>query len=208
MKWVAAAMILAAAVVSLVMYPQLPEVAPIHWNAAGEADGFAPRLVAAAVGPGLVLFAALLLLVLPGISPRGYAIDRDSRGYRAIASVILFTLLAMHTVAMLSGAGVPVKIETVIPFLVAALFIVIGRYMTAMQRNFFIGIRTPWTLADEDVWFRTHRLGSRLFMLGGLALALLPIIGVRRIEAAVLAITGIVAIIPIVYSYVIYRRSI
>lgn len=207
MKSIAAAIFVAAVIISVVFYPRLPETAPIHWNSAGEADNFAPRAVAVSIGPALLLVTALLFLALPAISPRGWSIDRASRGYRATTLVTLLALLAIHAIAVLSAAGVPIDLNVVMPIVLGVLFVVLGNYMTTVQRNFFIGIRTPWTLASEDVWFRTHRLGGRLFMAGGIAIALMPLFGIHDGFVPLLLIMGVVATIPIVYSYVIYRRS-
>ncbi len=207
MKSIAAAIFVAAVIISVVFHSRLPETAPIHWNSAGEADNFAPRIVAVSIGPALLLGMALLFLALPAISPRGWSIDRTSRGYRATTLVTLLALLAFHAIAVLSAAGVPIDMNVVMPIVLGALFVVMGNYMTTVQRNFFIGIRTPWTLASEDVWFRTHRLGGRLFMAGGIAIALMPLFGIHDGFVPLLLILGVVATIPIVYSYVIYRRS-
>jgi uncharacterized membrane protein len=99
-----------------------------------------------------------------------------------------------------------VDINLVMPLGIGALFVVIGNYMTTVQKNFFVGIRTPWTLASDDVWFRTHRLGGRLFMLGGIVLMATVFFGPKAMMAAMLVVITIVAGVPIVYSYVVYRR--
>ena len=206
MKWISAAIVAAALLLSALLFNRLPERMPIHWNAAGEVNGYASRATGAFVMPVVMLGVALMFLALPSISPRGFSIDGASRGYRAIVLMTMLSLLAMHCIALLAATGSAVNVSLVMPVVVGALFAVIGNYMTTMPRNFFVGIRTPWTLASEDVWFRTHRLGGRLFMVGGILVMFLPLFGTRAMEPGLIGILGTIAVVTIVYSYVVYRK--
>ena len=146
-----------------------------------------------------------LFLILPRISPRGYSVDEASRGYRAIELSIVAFLLCVHVVVLLMSTGTRIDMSIIMAMLTGALFVVLGNYMAKVRRNFFIGIRTPWTLADEDVWYRTHRLGGRVFVAAGIALMMVPFAGAAQFPAFI-AIALTAAAIPTVYSYVIYRR--
>lgn len=85
---------------------------------------------------------------------------------------------------------------------------VIGNYITKIPRNFYIGIRTPWTLTNDDVWFRTHRLGGRTMMAAGLAMmTIMPFLRGSAVGIFLGTVVGVAALVPIVYSYVIYRRA-
>jgi uncharacterized membrane protein len=114
-------------------------------------------------------------------------------------------MLCVHVVVLLASTGRRIDMAIIVPMLIGALFVVLGNYMSKMRRNFFIGIRTPWTLADEDVWYRTHRLGGRVFVAAGVAMMIVPFAGATQ-HAAFTAIVIAAAFIPIVYSYMIYRR--
>lgn len=205
MRFVLLAMLLIAVTLSLVFYPTLPDPMPTHWNGAGEIDGWSPKLLGAFLMPLIMAGVVALFAVLPRISPRGYPVDAESRGYRAIELASVAFMLGIHIVALLAATGTPIDMTVMVPLLVGALFVILGNYMSKMRRNFFIGIRTPWTLADEDVWYRTHRLGGRVFVAAGLALMIVPFAGEAQ-HTAFTTIAIAAAFIPIVYSYVIYKR--
>ena len=205
MRFVALAMFLVAVTLSLVFYPVLPDPMPTHWNVSGEIDGWSPKPVGTFLLPLVMIGTVGLFAALPRISPRGYPIDEESRAYRAVELSVVGLLLCIHVVILLSSTGTRIDMSVILPLLFGALFVVLGNYMAKMRRNFFIGIRTPWTLADEDVWFRTHRLGGRVFVAAGVALMVVPFAGEAQYTAfTIIAIAA--AFIPIVYSYVIYRR--
>lgn len=205
MKITAAVLVLAAFAISFAIFPLLPETMPVHWDLHGKANGFQSKMFGAFTMPFVVLGLALLFALLPRISPRGFEIDADSRAFRAITISILVFTIAIHTVVLLSAAGVRVAMARVIPILLGAMFASLGNYLGKIKRNFFIGIRTPWTLADDDVWFRTHRFSGKLFvaagilsMIGGLAFG-------DRAFAFVIGAVMVTALVSIVYSYVIYQ---
>jgi uncharacterized membrane protein len=205
MRLVSPAMLLIAVALSLVCYPTLSDPMPTHWNVAGEVDGWSSKAFGAFLMPLVMAFVVAVFAALPRISPRGFPVDSGSRAYRAMELATVAFLFCVHGVVLLSSTGTRVDVSILMPMLVGALFVILGNFMTKMRRNFFIGIRTPWTLADEDVWFRTHRLGGKVFVIAGIALMIVPFAG----EAQYAAVTTIViatAFIPIVYSYVIYRR--
>ncbi|HEX8617398.1 MAG TPA: SdpI family protein [Thermoanaerobaculia bacterium] len=199
--------VVAAFAITALAYPALPEIVPIHWNMAGEVDRTAPKFPGVFLLPATLLLAAIAFEAVPRISPRGHALDPQSRGFRAIKAVSLVSLLLLHAVVLAATAGLPVRIGLFIPLVVGAMFVVIGNYLSTVQRNFFVGIRTPWTLASDEVWFRTHRLGGRMFMIGGVALMFTGLLGPVATITMLVAIIAAVAIVPVVYSYVTSRRS-
>jgi uncharacterized membrane protein len=201
------ALIVAAFVLSVAVYSHLPASVPIHWNAAGEIDHYGPKAFGAFLLPAIMLTLAGVFAALPAISPSGYDIERKSRAYRAILFAILLFMLGIHVYILLSALNIAPSISAVIPILAGALFVVLGNYLPKMRRNFFIGIRTPWTLADEDVWFRTHRLGGVLFVVCGVLLMVVgPFLHGRAESIFLPTVIGLAALISVIYSFVIYRR--
>jgi len=85
--------------------------------------------------------------------------------------------------------------------------VLLGNVMGQVRHNYFVGIRTPWTLADEEVWRRTHRMGGRLFVLGGLAIAAGGLVGGPWLVAAILTSLTVAGLGPVVYSYWIWRQG-
>jgi len=206
MKRGAALIIFAVFALSLAIYPMLPAKVPIHWNMAGEIDGFAPKLSGAFLLPLTILGIALILIVVPRISPAGFEVDKDSRGYVVITLSVLLFLLAIHIFTLIAALNPSIAFPRFLPVFLGALFAILGNYLGKFRRNFFVGIRTPWTLADDDVWFRTHRLGGKLFVAGGIATmfgALLPAEGGVTFAIAIVIAASLISI---VYSYVIYRQ--
>jgi uncharacterized membrane protein len=207
MRLAVAALIVAAVALSLALYPRLPARVPTHWNLAGQIDNDAPKAIGAFIAPAIMLVMAGIFAVLPAISPAGFDIERKSRAYRAILLAILLFLLAIHVQVLLAALNVSRPIDTVVPLITGALFVVLGNYLPKMRRNFFIGIRTPWTLADEDVWFRTHRFAGPIFVACGvLLMAVGPFLRGAATEYFLIAVAAVASLASVIYSYAIYRR--
>jgi uncharacterized membrane protein len=186
------------------IYPQLPARAPIHWDANGVANGWAPRFWAAAFPVLLMAGLALLFAILPLISPRKFGIAPFARVYGIIVLATMAFLLVVGTIALFAGAGHHVSMELVAPVAVGALLMVIGNFMGKFRKNFFVGIRTPWTLTSDVVWERTHRLAGWLFVLAGLVWI---VGGLLHASPVVLVVAALAAgFIPAIYSYFVYRR--
>lgn len=185
--------------------PHLPVQAPTHWDASGHVNGWMPRFWAAAIWPLLMLGMAVIYALLPVISPRRFEIAPFARVYGIIVLATLAFLLVVGTVALLAGAGYHVSMDVVAPVAVGALLMFTGNFMGKFRKNFFVGIRTPWTLTSDVVWERTHRLAGWLFVIAGLV----------WIEGGVLHASIVVLVaaasaagfIPMVYSYLLYRRA-
>lgn len=187
------------------IYPHLPAQTAIHWDEHGVANGWAPRFWAAAFPVLLMAGLALLFAILPVISPRKFEIAPFTRVYGIIVLATLAFLLVVGTVALLAGAGYHVSVELVAPIAVGALLMVIGNFMGKFRKNFFVGIRTPWTLTSDVVWERTHRLAGWLFVLAGLVWIAG---GLLHASPVVLVVAALAAgFIPAIYSYFLYRRA-
>jgi uncharacterized membrane protein len=187
------------------LYTRLPESVPVHWDVHGRANGFMAKPLGAFILPMVTLGSYLLLTVLPRISPRGYDIDRFARVFELLKAAITAFLFLITALALLAAAGAPVPIARAVPAAVGLLLAVLGNFMGKVTRNFFVGIRTPWTLASDEVWLRTHRLGGKMLVLGGAALLLSALAGGGFLLAGVAAVI-VAAAVPIVYSYLLYRR--
>jgi uncharacterized membrane protein len=197
-------MILAAVLISVVLYPRLPETLPSHWNFHGEADGFVHKPFGPFLGPALMAGVLLLFVALPAISPRGFRFETFRPVWAVLEASILGLLFLIHALALMQGMGKPVDVNRGVAVGFGLLLVVLGNFMGKVTRNFFVGIRTPWTLASEEVWLRTHRFGGRLFVLAGLVLFVSAFLGGGWVVAAVAV--GAATILSVVYSYLVYRR--
>lgn len=201
---VSAVFVLIALGVAIWLYPRLPAQVPSHWDLSGNVNGYMPRFWAAAFPALMVVGLALLTWLLPVISPRRFRIGPFANVYVGLMLVIQGFMLVTGITMLLAGAGFDVPVPTIAMLGVGALLIVLGNYMGKLRRNFFIGIRTPWTIASESTWERTHRLAGPLFVLAGIVVLATTALGGAHWIA--LVCVGVAALVPVVYSYVIYRR--
>ncbi|MGK5023992.1 SdpI family protein [Janthinobacterium sp. RB2R34] len=169
-RFIALSLLMIAAVSAAIVYawPQLPEVVAVHWNWRGEADSYAPRAVLWLLGPGLMAVITLLALVLPSLSPRDHGIARFESTYYYNFGIVLVLLAYVQSLVLASAIGMAVPIDRAVPAGLFVMLILAGNPMGKVRRNFYLGIRTPWTLSSERVWYATHRLAARLMVGSGL----------------------------------------
>ena len=154
-------------------YARFPARVPTHWNAAGVADGFSGPAFAAFFFPAMIIALYLLLVFLPAADPQKKRYEEFSRPYQAIRFSIVAYMTMLYFVASLIGLGYGISIHKVMVLSIGLLFIVLGNFMPKFKKNWFVGIRTPWTLSNEDIWNKTHRVGGKMFTLGGLLVQVL-----------------------------------
>ena len=197
-------MIVAVSAATLYAWPQLPEVVVVHWNYRGEVDGYAPRAVLWLLGPGLMACMLMLALVLPSLSPRRFEVQPFESTFYYSFGVVLGLLAYVHGLVLASAAGVAVPIGRAVPAGLCVMLILAGNPMGKVRRNFYLGIRTPWTLASERVWYATHRLAARLMVGSGL----LGLAALARGAPGWLLLVLVFAWAPlaILYSLVQYKR--
>jgi uncharacterized membrane protein len=186
-------------------YPSLPERVPTSWDLAGHVSGYHSRLFAAALMPAFAVFTLILMSVLPAISPRGYRFDGAATAFyeAALAAIALF--VAVHFILLRAAmTGAPPSIALIFA-LIGLLMVVLGNLIGKVPKNFFMGIRTPWTLVSDEIWSRTNLLAGRLMAIGGVLVIASSAVTNLVVPALLVVVVAIVAI-PFVYSYVLYRR--
>jgi uncharacterized membrane protein len=153
------------------LYGSLPEQIPTQWNINGSVTYSARSTIFLIAGLSPVM--AVLLLVLPRVDPRKKNYEKFRSYYDAFIVVLLLFLLVMDGI-ILSESLQPgrISVSRVVVLGVGLLFVFLGNILPRIKNNFFMGLRTPWTLSDPDVWNRAHRLGGKLFFWFGLAIAL------------------------------------
>ncbi|BDG58966.1 SdpI family protein [Caldinitratiruptor microaerophilus] len=206
--WLLLLLLAVGLVVGMVVAPNLSGPVPIHWNARGEPDGFLAPPWGAVIHPLVGAAVYLGLLVLPLIDPSRANYPLFAGTVRAIRWVLVLTALGLHAVGLLVALGHRLDSGRAVIGAVGLLFLILGNVLGRVRHNWFIGIRTPWTLASEAVWQRTHRLAAPIWVLGGavgiLSAALLP----PRPRAAVFgAAVAVMVVVPVVYSYLEWRRT-
>lgn len=190
---------------SAVVWNRVPAQMPTHWNIRGEVDGYGGRLEGLLLLPMIALGLYVMLLVLPRLDPGRANYASFAGPYTVIRVAMLALMLGIHTLVLATALGYAVNAGRWIPVGVGALFVVLGNVMGKVRPNYFVGIRTPWTLASARSWEKTHRLGGRLFVVAGIALALASILG--RPEALVaVGVFGAASLVWLFYySFAVWR---
>lgn len=189
---------------SIAVYPQLPDRLPIHWNIHGEPDGYGDKAVAAFLMPGIMLGLLVLLRVLPWLSPKAYQVD-SFPGVVAYITVTITAMLAyLHAMTLWAGWGGGVDVGRAVVGGVLGGMIALGVVMAKVKRNFYIGVRTPWTLANEQVWNETHRLAA-WSMSSTSAIGLVLVLSGAPLPIAIgLLLVG--ALGPVLFSFLRYKQ--
>ena len=189
----------------LLLFPQLPQNVPIHWNAYGEADnwGHKSTTLFLALLPFLML---LLFRIIPKLDPRGKNYEKHQKAYQVFVTFFVLFLTAILWINNAASLGYPVPIERLVPIGVGILFLAIGNYMPQLRTNYTMGIKNPWTLENEWVWKKTHAAGGVVFILMGFSMVLngfLPTPWMAQITVGIILL-GVLGLE--VYSYLLYQK--
>jgi uncharacterized membrane protein len=205
-EWPIWTLLIGTLIAAIVIYPHLPDQVPIHWNIKGEVDNYGSRAFGAFMLPLTNIGLYLLMLFLPLIDPRRDNYARFAGAYRLMRGGMVLFFCVLYAASIMSVMGIAINIGMLVKAAVAVLFIIIGKFMGQMRPNYFVGIKIPWTLANEKVWEKTHRMGGRLWVgCGFLELALAP---VDTVWGAYLyfGLILVMATVPILYSYFAFRK--
>jgi uncharacterized membrane protein len=198
-----ALVVLATMAFTLALYAQLPARIPTHWNSQGQIDGYGPRHFVFLHTVFMVVF-MLIWLALPSLSPNRFTVDTFNATYWHICLIVV-ALLGYIQCVLVWGAYSPAMPMNRALFGGIAVFIgLLGNVMGKVRRNFWIGIRTPWTLASEKVWYSTHRFAGKTMVLGAVLSLAGVVAGLPIGVCLALAIAGV--LVPALYSLLVYKR--
>jgi immunity protein, SdpI family len=199
--------IIVAGLISAIVLPFLPARVPIHWNIQGQVDGYGSPLFATLFVPAIMAALLVLFSVLPWLSPKQFETDTFRDTYGFIALVIMAFVGYTHGLTLWSAMGHRIDVLRALLAGMLLMFALMGNVMGKVRRNFWVGVRTPWTLANDRVWNDTHRLAGRLFV--GAALVCVPLLFLPvRVEVLLIVVVLAIlhaAIIPAAYSAVHYK---
>ncbi|WP_440896411.1 SdpI family protein [Amphibacillus sp. Q70] len=190
----------------LIFFNQLPDQVPMQWGFDGSVNWYAPKWIAFLVNNGLFILIYLTLYITPKIDPKRKNYQQFSRAYQIIFQTILIMFFLINLFVLFTSLGYQLNLHAFVPILVGLLFIVFGNYMQTVKQNWFIGIRTPWTLNNTEVWRKTHRLGSKVFILMGFIFMVIPFISDKLMLPVILISVLVVVLIPTGYSYYLHRK--
>ena len=196
-----------AAVSSVYFYLNFPEKVASHWNFQGQVDGYSSRGFGAFFFVGLLVFIYVLFLVLPYFDPKKERYAEFAKVYGLFRNLILTVMAIIYLMTGVYNLGYPINMGITTAFIIGLMMIAIGNYMGKIKKNWFLGIRTPWTLSSEDVWNKTHRVGGWLFMLFGACIIIAPWLP-ETIGTAIFIGGAVVMVLgTFVYSYLLYRQE-
>lgn len=182
---------------------------PVHWGLDGEADRFAGKWAALLLPPAITAGASLLFYCLPALEPRRQGLERSQGLYLWgwVALLLLGAILQLATVSL--ALAWPVEAATLIVGGLGAVLVLIGNQLGKSRSMYMIGLRTPWTLASEEVWIRTHRLAGKLMVTGGVVIVAAALLDLppAPLMRVMLGVVGVAAGVPIVYSFLLWRRE-
>jgi uncharacterized membrane protein len=190
------------------IWNQLPEKVPMHWDIKGEIDRYGEKMELIIIPILLPLLVYIIFLIVPKIDPKNKLNKMGNKlQIIKVLSTTFMSILALFIIY--SSKNQSFTNPNYIILLIGVLYIILGNYFKTIKANYFIGIRTPWTLENETVWKKTHKLGGKLWFVGGIIVVLTSLILDKEPNVTIfLIITGIITIIPIVYSYIIFKNEI
>ncbi|MDB5694254.1 MAG: hypothetical protein JWO81_3317 [Alphaproteobacteria bacterium] len=206
-----AIMVLVLVAVALAVGSRLPADLrlPTHWGISGRPDHFSGKWPALLLPAGIAALVSLLFWFLPVLEPRARNLGRSEGLYLWSWAAVLMMCAAVELVVVSVPLHWGLRVEHIINAAVGLMFVIIGNQLGKSRSMFLVGIRTPWTLSSEEVWIKTHRLGGKLMVLGGLlmiAASFLPLPS-GLLSGICVAVIGAVVGVPIVYSYLLWRRE-
>ncbi|MDF2656757.1 MAG: putative integral rane protein [Bacillota bacterium] len=206
-EWPLLILLVIPVIAAVFLYPHMPDQVPIHWNINGEVDNYGSRLFGTFFLPILNLFLYAMFLIMPTFDPKRVNYSKFESSYNVIRYSIHLLFLFLFVVTAAAALGYDVNIGKWVPAGICIMFIIFGNIMGRVRHNYFVGFKFPWTLANEEVWKKTHQAGAKAMVLGGIG-ALIGVLVTKGTLSFILMMAGI--FIPVafitVYSYLLYRN--
>lgn len=185
------------------LWKQLPDQLPIHWNMGGEVDGQASKLFVVAALPLILLALHWLSVFLTLNDPKRK--NHVGKILNLIFWIVPVITVVLYTMIYLGALGRNARVEIIAPVLAGLIVVMIGNYLPKCKQNYTVGIKLSWTLHSEENWNRTHRLAGWLWVICGI---LVMVLGAVGLIWAMLPVLLVMTLVPVIYSYILYRRGI
>lgn len=199
-------LILLSFILSIYFYSHMPEQMATHWNSQGEVNGYMPKLYGLFLMPLIITCIAILFLLIPKIDPLKENIETFSAYYNRFIIILILFFVVIQIQILLWNIGIQIRSNVLFPIGLGFLFYYGGILMENAKRNWFIGIRTPWTLSSDGVWKKTNRIGGKLFKIAGIIAIIGSFFQDYIIFFIIVPILSI-AVFTIVYSYIEYQKE-
>ncbi len=190
---------------SLYMAPCITKI-PTHWNAAGEIDGYSGKAFGALFVPILTIAMYLLMLFLPKADPLKENYQYFEKQYYVIRLMLVLFMAGVFFFTFLTVVGKKLNIMYFMVSFLSLLFIFMGAVMPKIKRNYFVGIKTPWTLQSDEVWIKTHKFAGKTMVAGGVLAFLTIFLPSATAFSFFILIVLLSALLPVLYSYLVFRK--
>lgn len=184
----------------------LPDIVITHWGYNGQPDGWGDKSVLVVFVPFLIIGLYLLFRFLPKMDPKKENYLRFDSAYHAFKLLMVAFLAIVYFISIYSNLGYQIPISDTMTWLMGALFIVIGFLIKNVKQNWFMGIRTPWTLSNEEVWKKTHLLAQKVFVFGGIFFIFMPYVSPSYVPIIFIFVLVMIIGLSYGYSYWLYRK--
>lgn len=190
-------------IAGVMLWDKLPAELPIHWDVSGNVDGYASRAF-------VVFLFPLILTALHWLTIFVTSTDPKRQNHSDKMMIVVYWLVPVLSIVIslacyATALGMDIMMDALVPALMGVIFIVIGNYLPKCKQSHTVGIRLPWTLNSEENWNKTHRLGGYTMVVGGIVIFATAFIGIFWLF---IVITAVMVIVPIVYSFVLYKKGI
>jgi len=203
---VVVAIIVLTALISLFFYPYLPGTIASHWDAQGQVNGYMSKFWGVFLVPIISIGIFLLFWLIPRIDPLKKNIEKFRQYFDWLIVVLMLFLLYIHMLSIMWNLGARFNFSLMMVPALGLLYFYMAIMLPKAKRNWFVGIRTPWTISSDIVWEKTHKLGGKLFLFA----AIIAFIGMIVPNQAIWLSVGpvlLAAIITTIYSYVAYQKE-
>ena len=188
--------------IGLLLWDQLPDPMPSHWNIHGEVDGWSSKTFSVFGVPALLLAIHWLCVFASTADPKSK--DYPQKMIYLVLWICPVLSLVLCSMVYATALGYGINVEIIMPLLVGLMFIIVGNLLPKCRQSYTLGIKLPWTLHNEENWNKTHRLAGKLWVVGGIITMASALIGSFWILLSVLIL---MVAIPTIYSYWLYRKQ-
>lgn len=206
-EWPFLILLVIPVIAGLFLYPNMPEQIPIHWNVNGEVDNYGSRFFGTFFLPALNILLYVMFLIMPKFDPKRANYSKFESSYNVMRYTTHLLFLFLFAVTSAAALGYDVNIGKLVPAGICVMFIVFGNILGRVRHNYFVGFKFPWTLANEEVWRKTHQVGAKAMVLGGIG-ALVGVLFTNGALSFAIVMAGIFIPIAFVtgYSYLLFRN--
>jgi uncharacterized membrane protein len=206
-KWYPAFLVLISVAASVIVYPRLTDRVPTHWDVHGQVNAYGPKWMGTLLLPFVLIVLWGFLRGLPSIDPRRANYAKMQGTYDLVVNLVLTLVAAIHLIVLAATLGVRAPWARLIPVITGIAFVVLGNALPRARPNWWFGIRTPWTLSNDRVWERTHRVGGYLIAIAGLMIVATAMAPMRYAGPIILTVVVASTLASAVYSYVAWRQE-